>query len=219
MYPPGVSQRETTYATPVHRETRTNRDANTVNIQIFFATQPPSVQNIVGTAITDYSERDIAQFASLLSSTDEIAIFGDGSVKDGRGSHATRVYADNEYTDKSPALESAAITSGDPDTITSLRSETSSLLSGLYILNLLSTFYSTTIDVTVHFYYDNCESLRRVDTLDEFEYFADPLATDFDIWAEIKRVSGMMPIKTETTMSKHIKTDTNNIMISLVTRR
>ena len=82
----------------------------------------------------------------------------------GRGSHATRVYADNENTEKSPVLESAAITSGNLDTITSLRSETSSLLSGLYILNLLSIFYSTPINVTVHVYYDNCESLRRVDT-------------------------------------------------------
>ena len=69
-------------------------------------------------------------------------------------------------------------------------------------LNLLSIFYSTPIEAMVHLYYDNCESLRRVDTLDEFEYFADPLATDFDIWAEIKRVSGMMPIKTET---HHVK--------------
>jgi len=168
----------------------------------FFATQPPSVQNLVGSAIMEYTERDINQFVSLLSSTDEIAIFGDGSVKDGRGSHATRVYADNEYTEETPALESAAITSGDPDTITSLRSETSSLLSGLYILNLLSIFYSMQIEATVHFYYDNCESLRRVDTLDEFEYFADPLATDFDIWAEIKRISGTMTIKTET---HHVK--------------
>ena len=168
----------------------------------FFATQPLPVQHIVGRAIRDIPEREIRNFVAVLATADEIAIFGDGSVKDGRGSHATRVYADNTYTPTSPSLESAAITSGDPATITSLRSETSSVLSGLYILHLLSVFYSTPIDAKVHFYYDNCESLRRVDTLDEFAYFADPMATDFDIWAEIKRVSGMLSIITET---HHVK--------------
>ena len=152
-------------------------------------------------------EHDTATFAQLLDFTDAIAIFGDGSVKDGRGAHSTRIYANNEFSDTTPSIESSAITSGDPTTITSLRSETSSVLSGLYILQLLSVFYSIPIDVTVHFYYDNCESLRRVDALEEIEYFADPMATDYDIWAEMKRISAILPITTET---HHVKAHQDN---------
>ena len=161
----------------------------------FCASQPQSVQNIVGRKIlSSISEHDTATFAQLLDSTDAIAIFGDGSVKDGRGAHSTRIYANNEFADTTPSIESSAITSGDPTTITSLRSETSLVLSELYILQLLSVFYSIPLDVTVHFYYDNCESLRRVDALEEFEYFADPMATDYDIWAEMKRIPAILPI-------------------------
>ena len=56
--------------------------------------------------------------------------------------------------------------------------------------------------MTVHFYYDNCESLRRVDVLKEFEYFADAMATDYDIWTEMKIILAILPITTETC---HIK--------------
>ena len=89
----------------------------------FCASQPQSVQNIVGRKIlSSISEHDTATFAQLLDSTDAIAIFGDGSVKDGRGAHSTRIYANNEFADTTPSIESSAITSGDPTTITSLRS-------------------------------------------------------------------------------------------------
>ena len=76
------------------------------------------------------------------------------------------------------------------------------MLSGLYILQLLSVFYSIPLDVTVHFNYDNCKSLRHVDALEEFEYFADPMATDYDIWTEMKRILATLPITTET---HHVK--------------
>ena len=158
----------------------------------------------MGREILSISEHDRAIFAQLLESTDAIAIFGDGSVKDGRGAHSTRIYTNNEFADNTtPSIKSSAITSGDPTTITSLQSEISSVLSGLYILQLLSVFYSIPLDVTVHFYYDNCKSLCRVDALEDFEYFADPtMAADYDIWAEIKRILAILPITTET---HHVK--------------
>ena len=176
----------------------------TTTFTAFYLSQPPSVSDIVGQSLLDIPECSTAAFATSLEHTDQITIFGDGSVKDGRGAHSTRIYANSEFLPDTPSIESSAITSGDPDTITSLRSKTSSVLSGLYMLHLLTQYYSSVpLEATVTFYYDNCESLRRIDTtIDEFENFADPMSTDDDIWAEMRRICSMLNISTVT---EHVK--------------
>ena len=153
-----------------------------------YMAQPEPLWDIVGKAFKDIPENITTRFAKAIADAEDISIFGDGSVKDSRGAHATRVYADGLFAEGTEYIEAANVTSGDPAMITSLRSETASALSGLYILQMLTDYYSFQITAKVHFYYDNCKCLRRLDTLREFKYFADPMATDYDVWAEMKRI-------------------------------
>ena len=94
------------------------------------------MKTILGGGLDDITEDDAKSFAQTMSTADHITIFGDGSVKDGRGSHATRVYLTNTYGPDEQHVQTAAITSGDPSSITSLYSETTSALAGLLILQV-----------------------------------------------------------------------------------
>ena len=116
-------------------------------------------------------------------------------MKEGRGAHATRIYASATFLESDSSIETAAITSsGDP----SLRSETSSTLSGLYMLYLIRTHFNIAVTAPVKFYYDNKESLRRLDTLQSFSSYTDPMATDFDIWAELKIINNLLNLDIST---------------------
>ena len=100
--------------------------------QDFYSQQPQEISNIIGNGLTEVDEESTKKIAAGLAEDSPITIFGEGSVKDGRGTHATRLYLGAEYLDTdSCSIQSAAITSGDPESITSLRSETSSVLAGL----------------------------------------------------------------------------------------
>ena len=129
----------------------------------YYSHQPLEITNIIGPGMGEVEESVTKKFADGLAADSPITIFGDhGSVKDGRGgSHATHIYLGSDYFDTDYSIESAAITSGDPATIAWLGSETSSVLSGLYMLHLsICSHYSVTTNSPVHFIYANQESLR-----------------------------------------------------------
>ena len=168
------------------------------DFQSYFRSQSDAIKGILGTRMEQYSDAELHSFAQSLSLCDEISIFGDGSVKDGRVAHATRVYASPTFLEPESFIENAAITSSDPTSITSLRSETSSTLGGLYLLHLLRMRFNVAITAPVKFYYDNKESLRWLETLTSFSSYADPMATDFDISAESKRISDLLNLNIHT---------------------
>ena len=89
----------------------------------FYSQQPHQeiLSNINGNGLEKVDELATKIFADGLAADKPITIFGDGSVKDRRGAHATRLYLGSEYLDTYYSIQSAAITSGaDPATITSL---------------------------------------------------------------------------------------------------
>jgi hypothetical protein len=165
----------------------------------YFDSCSPAIQHLVGECPTDEGMNNIRV---ALENGTPMTIFGDGSVKEGKGAHATRVYASDEYLEDSPFVDSEAVTSGDPVSITSLRSETSSALSGLYLIWLASDYYEVPAVAPLRFIYDNKECLRRLDTLPDFEMVADPMATDYDIWAEMSRLYQKLQVEIKTT---HVK--------------
>ena len=157
----------------------------------YLRSQSTAIRGILGHGLDKYSDTALTTFATSLSSCEGISIFGDRSVKDGRGAHATQIYASSTFL-----LKTSAVTSGDPSTITYLRGETSSKLSGLYILFLIQThFFNIPLTAPVTFYYDNKESLQCIDTLHLFSSYADPMTTDFDIWAESKRIKDLLHLE------------------------
>ena len=163
---------------------------------------PDPVKTILGGGLDDITEDDAKSFAQTMSTADHITIFGDGSVKDGHGSHATRVYLTNTYGPDEQHVQTAAITSGDPSSITSLCSETTSALAGLLILQVFWDYFNVAITSITRFIYDNKECLRRLDLIPAFNDYANPLATDYDIWAELKQVATTLPMEIET---EHVK--------------
>ena len=116
------------------------------NFQSYLRSQSDAVQGILGNELDNYSDANLTSFATSLLSCDGISIFGDGSVKEGRGAHATRIYASATFLDSESSIETAAITSsGDP----SLRSETSSTLGGLYMLYLIRTHFNIAVTASM----------------------------------------------------------------------
>ena len=93
------------------------------DFQSYFRSQSDAIKGIIGTRLEQYSDAEFHSFAKSLSLCDEISIFGDGSVKDRRGAHATQVYDSSTFPEPESFIETAAITSGDPSSITSLCSE------------------------------------------------------------------------------------------------
>ena len=118
-----------------------------------------------------------------------ITIFGDGSVKDGRGSHAYRIIPHDDLYNEQGTVTAGAVTNGDLRWITSLRTEQMSQLGALYTLLAVAVTQGVTDSTsTFLFRYDNQESLRRVTLVHTFYTDASPFATDYDVWAEITRV-------------------------------
>ena len=66
------------------------------------------------------------------------------------------------------------------------------------MLYLIRTHFNIAVTAPVKFYYDNKESLRRLDTLQSFSSYTDPMATDFDIWAELKIINNLLNLDIST---------------------
>ena len=158
-------------------ETTTHLTISPTTFAEFRHQLPDPVKTILGGGLEAITEDDAKSIAQTMSNATHITIFGDGSVKDGRGSHATRVYLTNTYGPDEQHVQTAASTSGDPSSITSLRSETTSALAGLLILQVFRDYFNVAITSITRFIYDNKECLRRLDLIPAFNDYANPLAT------------------------------------------
>ena len=68
--------------------------------QDFYSQQPQQeITNIIGNGLTEVDEESTKTIAAGLAEDSPITIFGDGSVKDGRSAHATRLSLGAEYLD------------------------------------------------------------------------------------------------------------------------
>ncbi|GFH56997.1 hypothetical protein CTEN210_13473 [Chaetoceros tenuissimus] len=186
------------------------------NLQQYIATQPSHIKQIMGIQSEEWTDDSTLAVVAALREGRTITIFGDGSVKDGRGSHAYRIIPhDNLYDDRG-TLTAGAVTNGDRRWITSLRTEQMSQLGALYtILAIAVTNEVTDSKSTFLFRYDNQESLRRVKIVHSFYTDASPFATDYDVWAEITRVCERFPnvIIEESWVKGHQDDDSEEVTI------
>ena len=68
------------------------------------------------------------------------------------------------------------------------------MLGALYLVRSIAIANSLDrLPFNLLFTYDNEESVRRLNTLDDFYSIADPLATDYDVWAEMESVRTDLP--------------------------
>ena len=94
----------------------------------------------------------------------ELQIFGDRSVKEGRRSHAFCIKSSSE--ENAPHVESSAISSGDKHLITSLRTETLSMLGALYLVQSIAK--ANSLDrksFQLSLTYDNEERVHQLNPL------------------------------------------------------
>ncbi|GFH47803.1 hypothetical protein CTEN210_04279 [Chaetoceros tenuissimus] len=176
----------------------TERESNGENIatdlQEYIQSQPHYVRQIMGQQSEGWSKEDTQEIVKALQEGRVVTIFGDGSVKEGRGSHAYRIIPHEDIEQQKGSITAGAVTNGDSRWITSLRTEQMSQLGALYALYAIavtSGIVETTS--TFLFRYDNQESLRRIKLVETFYTDASPLATDHDVWAEIARVCEQFP--------------------------
>jgi len=91
-------------------------------------------------------------------------------------------------------VESAAQSDGHPSTITSLRTESLAVLAIMYYVRALCHYHSIpTSPSKIQYHFDNEEALRRLNTLPEFADTANPLATDYDVWAALHEAALSTP--------------------------
>lgn len=186
------------------------------NLQLYIASQPSHIKQIMGVQSEEWTEDTISAVVAALKEGKTITIFGDGSVKDGRGSHAYRIIPHDNLYDEEGTLTAGAKTNGDRRWITSLHTEQMSQLGALYtILAIAVTNDVTDSKSTFLFRYNNQESLRRVKLVHSFYTEASPFATDYDVWAEITRVCERFPNVTieESWVKGHQDDDTEGVSI------
>jgi hypothetical protein len=131
-------------------------------------------RNVIGKEALALTNADCVSLITTMQTGGKLRIFGDGSVKEGRGSHAFRVKSSS--VENATHVESSAISSGDPRLITSLRTETLSMLGALYLVRSIAKANSlerTPFQLLLT--YDNKESVHRLDSLPDFYSTADPL--------------------------------------------
>ena len=63
-------------------------DSTEIELQHYIQAQPHYVRQIMGQQCNEWSDDDTADIVEAMREGRVVTIFGDGSVKDGRGSHA-----------------------------------------------------------------------------------------------------------------------------------
>ena len=69
-----------------------SQSPQTQTFQAYLRTQPSSVLDLIGPRLLALNEMESRVFATALQLCQGISIYGDGSVKDRRGAHVTRIY-------------------------------------------------------------------------------------------------------------------------------
>jgi len=135
-------------------------------------------------------------FADRLDSGLPIKAFGDGTVKDGNGAHDWHLRPDLDLTHDYHSIESTAQIDGHQDTISSLRAESAAALAALYFLRSVCIFYNIrTSSSNIIYHLDNKEALRRLNAsvYESFFHTANPITTDYDIWAALREATSSIP--------------------------
>ena len=134
--------------------------------------------------------------ANCLSSGLLIKALSDGTVKDSIEAHGWHLRPTLVLTHDRHSIESAAETDGHQDTISSLRTESAAALAALYFLRSVCTFYKIrTSTSTILYHLDKKEALRRLNSSDSTSFFdtANPITTDYDVWAALRRATSSTP--------------------------
>ena len=117
-------------------------------------------------------------------------------MKDGIGAHGWHLRPELDLTHDLHSIESAAQTDGHQDTISFLRTESAAALAALYFLRSVCIFYNIcTSSSNIIYHLDNNEALRRFNATNSDSFFdtANPITTDFDIWAALREATSSTP--------------------------
>ena len=136
-------------------------------------------------------------FAHRLRTGLTIKAFGDGTVKDDIGAHGWHIRPDLNLTHDLTSKESAAQTDGHQDTISFLRTKRAAILAALYLIRAICNFYDIrTSPSYIQYHLDNKEALSRLNNTDDASVFdtANPITTDYDIWAAIRDATSSTPV-------------------------
>ena len=151
---------------------------------------PASYQQILGEV--EYPEDD--RFAVAESIKNRSAMnYSDGTVDEGYGAHAYTVQP--ECDNSKLAITGAAPTCGDPETISSLRTEHFGALAGILWIWILTQKYdidSGTFEGTI----DNITVVNRLnDGADTDDGHTKQLRADMDVWTESYEVLNKLPLQ------------------------
>ena len=164
---------------------------------------PEPYQMILGTI--EYPDDDGEALARSIE-TDNASLFSDGTVETGCGAHAytLRTPCDNP----AKAIKGAAPTSGDPETISSLRTEHFGALAGIVWTWILVKKFGIQRG-GVNGAIDNLTVVNRLNTgIDDHENHKQHLSTDIDVWRETEKILAELP----TTFSfRHVKGHQDNM--------
>lgn len=116
----------------VLKETESVSAQITDPLQQVYSTLSQDKKNVLGEEALSVTIDDCESVAATIRTGGEIFIYGHGSVKDGRGSHAFRIRSSSK--ENADYIESSAVSSGDKRWITSLCTKTLSMLGGLYLI-------------------------------------------------------------------------------------
>ena len=149
----------------------------------------------MGSSVLSVAEATSSLLATSLRTGTRLYSFGDGTVKDGIGAHGWQLCLSLDLSSDIRIVESAAQSDGNLATITSLRTESLAVLAIMYYVRALSQHYSIPVSHSkIQHYFDNKEALRHLNTLvSSFSDSANPLSTDYDIWADLHAAATSTP--------------------------
>jgi hypothetical protein len=150
---------------------------------------PPIWRQAVGTI--DLPDDDGAEIAAVLLTGNTVYHWSDGSVASGVGAHAYTIRTKCSGDDK--AITGDAVTPGNSDTISSLRSEHYGVMAALIILLAIEWKYSITATGCILMHIDNMEVVNRTKYGVSDKMAAEKhVKTDFDVWLETHRITAML---------------------------
>ena len=153
----------------------------------------------------DFPEDDGEALAMAIASG-TATLYSDGTVEEGCGAHAytLRTPCDNPAN----AITGAAPTSGDPDTISSLRTEHFGALAGLVWVWILVKKFAME-EGHVNGAIDNMTVMNRLNEgLDNSREYKTHLSTDIDVWKDTEDLLLSIPI---TCQLHHVKGHQDNM--------
>ena len=135
---------------------------------------------------------DDGQALALAIMTGNATLYSDGTVADGCGAHAYSLRT--ECDDPAKAITGAAPTSGDPDTMSSLRTEHFGSLAGLVWVWILVKKFAIK-EGQIQGAVDNMTVVNRLNEgLDDSKGHKTHLSTDIDVWKETETLLSSIPV-------------------------